>query len=71
MAKFFNSALSQATNQARSLLKDNMGHATSGFVFSLTGLGFAGLACFMFLNAGFNIHSSSFGTDFLKALWIL
>ena len=70
MAKFFNSPLSQATNQARSLRKDNMGHATSGFVFSLTGLGFAGLGSFMFLTAGFNIHSSSFGTDFLKALMI-
>ena len=71
MAKFFNSALSQATNQARSLLKDKMGHAMSGFVFSLTGLGFAGLGCLMFLDAGFNIHSSSFRTDFLKALTIL
>ncbi len=68
MDKFFNCALTRATNQARRLFRDNTGKAAPGITFSLTGLGFAGLSCFMFLNASFNIQSSSFTTDLLKAL---
>ena len=68
MENFFNNVLSHATTQAYRLLANNEGQVAPGRVFSYTGLALAIVACLLFIDAGFNVQSSSFKHDFLLSI---
>jgi hypothetical protein len=68
MDNFFNRTVNHIANQVRFMRGDIQGTTAPGFCFSLSGLGIAGVACFMLLDLSFNIHSSTFADELLKAL---
>ncbi len=68
MDKLFNSASSYAAMQACRLIGNNKGEIAPGRVFSFTGLALAIAACLLFIDAGFNVQSSTFKHDFLRAI---
>ncbi len=68
MDKFFQNASSYAAMQACRLIGNNKGEIAPGRVFSFTGLALAIAACLLFIDAGFNVQSSTFKHDFLRAI---
>ena len=71
MENLHNRAWRHGTEQARRLLKDTAGYQAQSLAFSLSALGLATVASFMFLDAGFNVQSYDFMDKILHALAVL
>ena len=68
MVKFVDALSHRGLALACRLHASQAGTIAPGVAFSLTGLGLAIIACLLFLDAGFNVRSSTFGADLLRAI---
>jgi len=70
MIKSFDCAWSQASKQARKLLKDNAGGATLEMAYTFTGIGWIALVGIVLLNSAHNVSYQHLSASLSQAIAI-